>query len=196
MTRKWKVRWPMYKILVVADEDGTAKYYPFVKDSNHEGEDFWVGGEKFKVESDGGIHFDKKFMEVYGHTRSDGKRALILEAYGQWYPERYDEHAPRSDLRVNYKKLNVWLETLAPVDPVKKQRYVQGARIWYCTPPEKYYMGKNDDILLIEPRLCRHLRFVHPLYENAQRRGGWVWTYDLNHYPGWYHPQDLVSFQE
>lgn len=188
MARKWKARWPMYKLLVVADEDGTAKYSPFVVGSNHKGEAFWIAGQKFKVKRDNSIHLGKKFMKEYGYVRPDGRRALILESFGHWYPERYKG--------CNYKELNDWLKKLAPLDPVRNQRYVQAAKIWYGKSIEECYLGSNDDMVLIDQRLYEDLVYVHPMYEKAVKPNGWRWTYTKNNTPTWYQMHQLKGFPE
>lgn len=192
MSRKWKASWPDYKMLVVADEDGVARYYPFVADSKHAGERFRIAGNMFVVRSDNSIHLPQKFMEEYGFLRPDGRRALILEAYGKYYPVKYKG---RGYVGEEWRKINQWLEEFAPVDPVKGKRYVQGAKIWYGKSIEEYYSGLNGGVLSIKQCDYEDLVFVEALRKPKTKEGCKI-MFDKYGHAYWYHPQLLTKYEE
>lgn len=180
-----KSPWRLNNILVVANEDGYAKYYPFVAGTNHEDETFWIAGYRFIVNSDNSVLLGEKFMKDYGYVRPDGKRALILKAYGRYFPMRYEGEV--------YEQDNKWLEKYTTVDPVKGGRYVQGARILYGKSFEKSYWKISGSNVTINQITSVDLRTVEPLHKVVHEPGGLIWVNDIFGHLDLYHPRFLNS---
>ena len=168
-------------ILVVANPYGYAKYYPFIGGTYHVGEVFWIAGEKFKVGSDNSILLGKEFMKDYGYVRPDGKRALILKAYGRYFP-----------MRAENEEDNEWLEKYTTV--TKGGRYVQGARILYAKSLEKSYWKISGSNVQINQITCTDLRVVNALHKVVHETGGWMWVEDIFAHLDLYHPRFLKSY--
>lgn len=74
------------RILIVADKNGVGHIKAYSGPGSRFGEDFWIGGGKFRVTKDNRIKLGKKFMEKHGFLRSDGRRAIIIDT-GVWTAE-------------------------------------------------------------------------------------------------------------
>lgn len=116
------------RILIVADKNGVGHVKPFGGLGNHQGEAFWIGSKKFTVSGDNRIKLGKKFMNEHGFTRSDGRKAIIIDTgFWQYRPDELygDQMEQLGVQRIN----NVYC--------------VRGARLETGKAFEPYYENEN-----------------------------------------------------
>lgn len=71
----------MTYLIAVAGKDGRAKIKPYKPGTgDHRGTPFLIGDVKIKTEPGDIVTIPKRVFEKYGYLRSDGKRALTLDA--------------------------------------------------------------------------------------------------------------------